>query len=248
MPKFFFSLRLIFSVVGFALLFQGLCCKPKAIACSQHDLGLLGFSAQPTALESGQSKGILTRYSYLNQTSSKQQQCLQGFSWGWLGLLRYGQVTENSLAWSVNQLELGSLVGLQGAWTIGRGRLSLSMTGGGQWVIETQDRLQGERLSQNSTGNTENIALQRSASLWIPEINLAPALELNLVNTDWGGIGLVSRLEFAYHFFTEELAFDVDPYTWGVQFGVSIAFGTVDKSRSIQPTELLESSSKEIGR
>ena len=213
----------------------------EANACSQHHLGLLGFSAQPAALETGQTSGLVGSYAYLNRPGSAKQtahDCAQGLSLGIVSILRYGQVQENSRVWSVSQQEIGSLLGLQTNWGIGKGRLSLSLSGGGQWIRETQDRLQGDRLSQSTTENTEDISLQRSASIWIPEINLAPSIELHLINSPWGPIGLLSRLEFAYHFFITDIPNGITPLTWGIQLGLTmtLALQSSDPFPQITPS------------
>lgn len=97
------------------------------------DAGL--FAALPTALGSGQLLGpaLGARWD------------LGPWSFGLKA--RLGFVEENDLVWQMSHTELRVSLGAAHVWRIGRGALSLGLSGGGLMIHESRLRHQAERLA-----------------------------------------------------------------------------------------------------
>ena len=77
----------------------------------RSSIALIGLSAQPASLESGQSTGVAINYTHL--LSPPKERGIQ-FRLG--GLMSYEEVNENSLAWSVHHQILRLGVEQENTW------------------------------------------------------------------------------------------------------------------------------------
>ena len=179
----------------------------------RSSIALIGLSAQPASLESGQSTGVAINYTHL--LSPPKERGIQ-FRLG--GLMSYEEVNENSLAWSVHHQILRLGVEQENTWQLGRGSFGLTLGLAGLTIMERQTRLQAKRLAQGE--DQKELALYREASVFLPEVSIAPTSRLKLIQRPWGTIGLLGRLMFTYHPLNDELPRDVKELSWGALFGV----------------------------
>ena len=116
---------LIILLLGFATL-------STAQGCPQHYADVLIHVTQPTALDTGQSLGIKSKYLKTRCPFAEGKSSGMTVGFGILGA--YGAVRENSRAWAVQHDELYVQGLLESLWSAGQGAFGVHFALGGAWA------------------------------------------------------------------------------------------------------------------